>query len=184
MQPASAAAITSWAIGMRSRAPGRIWGVVMQPLKLVALDADDLEVMSAHLQDAVMLVRDMAYVPAQKRFAVITNRFDWENAIKNEAGADKQPYQRRRSALRFDRVLGTQLKGLRQSAASAVVELLAIRFEPAEEPEGHITLLFAGGGAIRLHVECIEAELRDLGPAWRAQSKPRHDEDTDERSAS
>ena len=156
----------------------------MQPLKLVALDKDDLEVLSAHLQDAVMRVEDMAYVPAQKRFAVIVNRFDWENAADANSSQRRRGYQRRRSALRFDRVLDTKVQGIEQSATSAVLELLAIQFEEAEEPEGYITLIFAGGGAIRMHVECIEAEMKDLGPAWRTKSKPEHAEGPDEQPES
>ena len=142
----------------------------MEPLKLVAMDAEDLQVLSAHLQDAVLQVGEMAYVPTRSRFAMVVNRFDWDSANKS---ADKT-IERRRAALRFERVLGAQLQNLKQRAESAVVELLAIQFEETKAPEGHITLVFAGGGAVRLHVECIEAELRDLGPAWRAKSRPRH----------
>ena len=150
----------------------------MQLLKLVALDKEDLEVISAHLQDAVMRVRDMTYLPSQKRFAAIANRFDWEGTLGAQ-DKPRQDYRRRRSALRFDRVLATKVHGIRQSAKNAVLELLTIQFEPGDEPEGFVTLIFAGGGAIRLHVECIEAELKDLGPTWRTDSKPEHDEDAD-----
>ena len=151
----------------------------MEPLKLVALDAEDLEVLSAHLQDAVLLVGDMAYVPKQKRFAVIVNRFDWEGATVS--GSEKN--ERRRAALRFERVMDAKLQNLKQKAASAVVELLAIRFEETSAPEGFITLIFAGGGAVRLQVECVEAELADLGPAWRAKSRPKHDIESDAEGA-
>lgn len=146
----------------------------MQLLKLAALDTEDLEVLSAHLQDAVMRVGDIAYVPGQMRFAMVLNRFDWESASGSEGG--KKRFERRRSALRFDRVLGAQIQGIRQSARNAVLELLAIQFEETDEPEGYVTLVFAGGAGIRLHVECIEAEMKDLGPVWRAKSKPEHGE--------
>jgi hypothetical protein len=149
----------------------------MQLLKLAALDTEDLEVLSAHLQDAVMRVGDVAYVPGQNRFAMVLNRFDWERASEGRGG--KKRYERRRSALRFDRVLGAQIQGIRQSARNAVLELLAIQFEATDEPEGYVTLVFAGDAAIRLHVECIEAEMKDLGPVWRAQSKPEHGEEAD-----
>jgi hypothetical protein len=149
----------------------------MQLLKLAALDTEDLEVLSAHLQDAVMRVGDVAYVPGQNRFAMVLNRFDWERASEGRGG--KKRYERRRSALRFDRVLGAQIQGIRQSARNAVLELLAIQFEATDEPEGYVTLVFAGDAAIRLHVECIEAEMKDLGPVWRAKSKPEHGEEAD-----
>jgi hypothetical protein len=141
----------------------------MSPLKLIALDASDLEVVSCHLQDAVVRTRDMTYLPSQKRFAAILNRFDWERAVKE---GDAQ-YQRRRAALRFDRVFGAQLKNLKPSG-DRVLALLAVRFEPADPPGGYVTLTFSGDASVMLHVECIEAELKDLGPVWRAHSKPNH----------
>ena len=75
---------------------------------------------------------------------------------------------------RFDRVLGAQIKSLKPSASDRVLSLLAVHFEPSEHPSGYVTLTFSGDASIRLQVECIEAELTDLGPAWKARSKPRH----------
>ncbi len=147
----------------------------LQPLKLLALDEEDLQILSAHLQDAVLRVEDIAFVPADKRFAIIANRFDWEGAVDGK-GARKKGFQRRRCALRFERVLGTQLQGVKQNAKNAVLELLAVQFEAQDKPEGHVTLVFAGGAAIRLHVECIEAEMRDLGPVWKTRLKPEHED--------
>jgi hypothetical protein len=141
------------------------------PLKLIALDEEDLEVVSSHLQDAVVRVGEMAYVPSRKRFAAVVNRFNWEKAL---AGGEAQANERRRTALRFDRVLGAQLKQLKPSATDRVLSLLAVRFEPKDHPGGFITLTFSGGASIRLQVECIEAELTDLGPAWRTRSRPQH----------
>ncbi|MGC1178334.1 MAG: DUF2948 family protein, partial [Methyloceanibacter sp.] len=104
-------------------------------------------------------------------FAAVVNRFNWEQAA---AGGSNQVNERRRAALRFDRVLGAQLKSLKPSAADRVLSLLAVRFEPSDHPSGYVTLTFSGDASIRLHVECIEAELTDLGPAWRARSRPQH----------
>ena len=140
-------------------------------LKLTALDADDLEVISAHLQDAVLLVGDMKFLPGESRFAAVVNRFDWQGA---DAGDRAKLYQRRRSGLRFDRVNSVKARNIRQDAGDAVLELLAVRFEAADGPAGRVTLVFAGGGAIRLDVECIEAALGDLGPAWRTENRPAH----------
>jgi hypothetical protein len=148
----------------------------MSTLKLVALDADDLKVVSAHLQDAVLKVADMAYVPRERRFAAIMNRFDWTTTL-----SDGKPDSatRRQAALRFERVLGAKVSGIDLKAGHEVLELLALQFEEVapEDPQGHVTLVFAGGGAVRLHVECIEAELKDLGPAWQARAVPRHPDD-------
>ena len=152
----------------------------MQQLKLLALDEEDLEVISAHLQDAVLRIDDIAYVPSENRFATIVNRFDWLEA--GDGAQRNKDFQRRRTALRFDRVLNAQFKGIKASAKNDVVELLAVQFEEADKPEGHITLVFAGGGAIRLHVECIEAEMRDMGPVWKTKNLPEH-EDGDEAAA-
>jgi hypothetical protein len=79
--------------------------------------------------------------------------------------------------VRFERVKAAQVQGIDLKQKDAVLELLAVTFEPGEEPSGTLTLLFAGGGAIRLQVECIEAELRDLGAAWKTRRKPRHASD-------
>jgi hypothetical protein len=145
----------------------------MEDLKLIALDADDLKILSCHLQDAVIRVGDMAYLKQDMRFAAVANRFDWEQAArKNDA-----TYRRRRSGLRFERVKSAKLHGIDLKQKNAILELLAITFEPGEEPSGVLTLSFAGGGAIRLEVECIEAELRDLGAAWRTRIKPEHASD-------
>lgn len=141
------------------------------PLKLVALDEEDLEVVSSHLQDAVVRVGEMAYLPSRKRFAAVLNRFNWEKAL---AGEEAQANERRRATLRFERVLGAQIKSLKPSSSDRVLSLLAVRFEPSEHPSGYVSLTFSGGASIRLHVECIEAELTDLGPAWIARSRPQH----------
>jgi hypothetical protein len=147
----------------------------MPDLKLIALDAEDLAVVSANLQDAVMKVADLAFLPREKRFAAVANRFDWVEAIEKEAVKDRR-YARRRAALRFERVLSAQVQGLDLKNKNAVTSLLTISFEPGDPPAGQVILRFADGGAIRLNVECIEAELRDLGPVWPAKSKPRHPE--------
>jgi Protein of unknown function (DUF2948) len=142
----------------------------MTPLKLLALDDDDLKIISCHLQDAVIRVGDMTFLPERKRFAAVLNRFDWECALESKSKDNR----RRRAALRFDRVFGAQLKGVRPDQQDKVLSLLAIRFEPGELPSGVIELAFSGDVSIRLQAECIEAELRDLGPVWPTKHRPRH----------
>ncbi|MFA5901333.1 MAG: DUF2948 family protein [Hyphomicrobium sp.] len=142
----------------------------MEDLKLIALDPEDLRVLSCHLQDAVFRVGDMAYLKPEMRFAAIVNRFDWERA--GEEGSDT--YERRRSGVRFERVKAARVQGLDLQQKDQVLALLALTFDAGDEPSGAITLHFAGGAAVRLEVECIEAELRDLGAAWRARSRPVH----------
>jgi hypothetical protein len=145
----------------------------MKELKLIALDAEDLAVLSAHLQDAVLRVGDMTYLKAERRFAALANRFDWEGAVSSPVSS-KQKFIRRRAGLRFERVLGAKVTGIELAKKDTVLSLLAVRFEPGDAPGGHVVLEFSGGAAIRLHVECIEAELKDLGAAWATRTKPDH----------
>ena len=150
----------------------------MPDLKLIALDAEDLGVISAHLQDAVLRVGDMVYLPSEKRFVAIANRFDWTEA--NAAENSKVGYQRRRAGIRFERVNTAKVQGVDFKDKRAALALLAVTFEPAAQadtPEGNVTLTFSGGAAIRLGVECIEVELKDLGAAWTAKRSPEHPED-------
>jgi hypothetical protein len=140
------------------------------PLKLMALDADDLSVMSAHMQDAAAKVADMAFLPAEKRFAMLVNRFDWLAAVG--AGVP----QRRRTGVHFDRVLKARVRGFDLEDKSRALNLLAVEFVEESAPAGTVTLYFSGDAAIQLEVECLEAAISDLGPAWPAGESPRHDE--------
>jgi len=142
----------------------------MNLLKLVALDEEDLEIVSAHVQDAVIRVGDIAFDGPAKRFALAMNRFAWET----KKGFFRPKYERRRSILHFDRVLSAQLHGISRAKTEDVLELLAIGFAGEEGPTGTIELLFSGDAAIRLDVEVIEARLTDTGSAWQASSRPIH----------
>jgi hypothetical protein len=141
-----------------------------QPLKLIALDAEDLSIVSAHAQDAVLLVGDMVYQPRERRFVAIANRFDWAQAVKSTEQL------RHRTAIRIEQVRAAKLQGIDLQAKNQALALLAIEFSGTgpETPDGQITLLFAGGAAIRLSVDCIEAQLEDLGAVWAARTKPDH----------
>lgn len=136
-----------------------------EPLKLIALDADDLSVISAHLQDAVLKRGDIAYLPAEKRFALALRRFDWEGAVQGQK-------RRRLAALHFERV--TAARSTKIAAGEAVLSLLAVTFAESDGPAGRVTLHFSDGAAIRLDVECIEAQMKDLGPIWEAVATPAH----------
>ncbi|MGD9669842.1 MAG: DUF2948 family protein [Hyphomicrobiaceae bacterium] len=150
----------------------------MLPLKLIALDAEDLAVISAHVQDAVVRVGDMAYLPREKRFAAVINRFDWVGVLTGAGTGHKPASERRRAGLRFERVLGARISGFSLSQKQNFLSVLAITFKAMgeDDPAGRIHIDFAGGGAIELTVECIEAELKDLGAVWRARSVPDHGE--------
>ncbi|KKC35291.1 hypothetical protein WH87_17035 [Devosia epidermidihirudinis] len=140
----------------------------MTDLKLIALDAEDLDVLSAHVQDAVVRVADMGYARADRRFALLMNRYDWETAKGRDKGL------RKRAALHFDAVQSVVTNGFDPASPEGVLNLLALTFHPVDGPAGIIELSFAGGGTVRLGVECLEARLADLGAAWAASAKPAH----------
>ena len=150
----------------------------MPDLKLIALDDDDLAVVSAHLQDAIVRSGDMTFLKHDKRFAAVCNRFDWE-AANATAGRKQATLARRRCGLRFERVLDAKVAGFDPSNKDAVLSLLAVSFEPRTAPAGYLTLLFSGGAAIRLEVECIEGEMKDLGAAWETARQPQHQDAAD-----
>lgn len=137
-------------------------------LRLLVQDAEDLEVLSAHLQDAVMRLGDLAFLPKQRRFAIILNRFCWEGCPEGEKGV------RMRAGLHFDGVLNVKAQGIGQNDPSAVIELLALKFTASGEVGGAVDLFFAGGARVRLEVECIDAQLRDLAGPWPAAARPEH----------
>ena len=140
---------------------------VADPLKLIAFDAEDLAVLSAHLQDAVLKIGDIVFLPAERRFALAVRRFDWDGV---QAGHTR----RRLTALHFERVTAARSTKIDAAAPDAVLNLLAITFGETQSPAGFVTLHFSDGGAIRLDVECVEAQMKDLGPVWEAASAPDH----------
>jgi hypothetical protein len=150
--------------------------MAMEELKLVALDSDDIKIVSAHLQDALVKIADIFWHPREHRFLMALNRFDWMNAADANGPKDRhsRDYRRCRTALRFERVVACKCRGLDQTNKDATLNLLAIEFVEREAPAGTITLTFSGGGAIRLEVECLEAELADLGEVFAAAGCPDH----------
>jgi hypothetical protein len=143
----------------------------LDQLKFAVLDEEDLEVVSAHLQDAVVKVADVLWRPSENRLVVALNRFDWESAQN-----DRPEYRRRRSALRFERVQSCKCRSLDPAGKDAVLNLLAVEFSETDTPSGTVSLIFSGGAILRLDVECLEAELVDLGAAWTAAKCPQHAE--------
>ena len=142
----------------------------MDQLKLLALDEEDLKVVSAHVQDAVMKVGDLDYAASSKLFVMPMYRFAWEA----EASASKPQPERRNAVLHFSRVLSAKVSGISRDKPEDVLSLLAVTFATTDAPAGTVGLVFSGGGAIRLEVECIEARLADLGGAWEATARPVH----------
>jgi hypothetical protein len=141
----------------------------MDLLRLVALDTEDIAVMSTHVQDSVVKIAEIMWRPTEKRAIIVLNRFDWESAQSPEP-----PYRRRHAALRFERVNGVRQRNIACGQKDAVLNLLAVEFDETDAPGGTVTLTFSGGAALRLDVECLEAELADLGPVWATAACPAH----------
>ncbi len=138
-----------------------------QALKLVALDREGLGVISAHVQNTCVKRVEMTWLPQQRRFLVAGMRYDW-------VGAKTGPEERVSSVLRFDRVLKVSHLGLNEISSDATLNLLAVTFEKTDPPAGIIILAFADGALVRLDVECVEVELRDMGLRVPAEACPGH----------
>ena len=136
------------------------------PLNLGALDADDLTVISSLAQDAVFPATEMKWDARKNRFALLLNRFRWEDG----PAPGKSP-ERVQSVLAFHTVQAVSTTGIDRRDADTVLSLLSITFEETEAPAGHILLTLAGDGAIRLTVEAIEATLKDVTKPYMAPSK-------------
>lgn len=129
-----------------------------QPLKLIALDPDDLAVISAHVQDACVHAADIIWRQDEKRLVVGMNRLDWEQALSGETSP-----RRLVAALRFDRVLACKSRNIDLASPERALDLVGIEFHAGEPPGGSALLLFSHGAALRLDLECLECELTDLG---------------------
>ena len=156
------------------------------PLKLRAHDVEDLDVISAILQDALVPLVDAAFRPHEKRFVLVANRFDWtkngdlqasapvnaapEGDAAFEDAADEPPFHRINCGICFDRVKAVRSRGIDLSDQEQILNLLAIKGE-----EGAVTLLFSGGGAIRLEVSLIRCHIEDLGESWPTRWRPDHE---------
>ena len=135
------------------------------PLNLGAFDPEDLAVLSSLAQDAVFPASEMAWHPKERRFALLINRFRWE-----DAGRDRHGAERVRSVLAVDNVLKVASQGIDRREAGMILSLLSVTFEPGEDGSGHVLLTLAGDGAIRLTVEALDVRLKDVTRPYRAPS--------------
>lgn len=138
---------------------------IIEPLRLLAEDGEDLAIMSAAIQDAILRPTDIRWERSARRLTISLSRFCWE------CGGTRVL-----AAMQFGDVLAVQSRGLPRLPDSPL-ELLALDFEPQEAPGGRVTLMFAGGGDLRLEVECLDAVLADLSDRWPARAAPSHPED-------
>lgn len=142
----------------------------MSGLKLLALDTEDLSVISTHMQDSVFKLKDVAFEPKHGQFTLSANRFVWESTEKKNL-----PPERCRSVVFLKRVSAVRSQSLNLADREQVLSLLAMRFTPnGDGPDGLVELALSGGGTIALDVECIEAQLTDVSGAWETSTKPHH----------
>lgn len=145
-----------------------------QPLRLAAQSADDLPVLAALVQDAVLPASELRYIRKSRRFAALVNRFRWED--RPAADRARRPYERVQSVLTIDDVTSAQLQGITPGDADMVLSLLTLGFAANDDGSGILTLTFAGDGAIRLGVECVNLTLADMTRPYIAPSRraPQH----------
>jgi hypothetical protein len=145
------------------------------PLHLKAEEADDVPVISALLQDAVFLAGDMLWEKGKRRFALLLNRFRWEDAGE---GPRRHPYERVRALLVAEDATGVASQGIDRSAKDTVLSLLSLAWEPGEDGIGRLILTLAGDGAVAVSAECLNLTLKDVTRPYAAPSgkAPAHPE--------
>lgn len=139
------------------------------PLNLGALDAEDLQVVSALVQDAVFPITEMTWRAKERRFAILLNRFRWED--RENAEQRRRDVERVQSLLVVDNVVKVSSQGVDRSDKDMILSVLSLEFEAEEESAGALTLTLAGDGAIRLSVEAMEVSLKDVTRPYLAPSK-------------
>ncbi len=139
-----------------------------RPAHLVAADEEDLKILAAMVQDSVLPVTEMRWDGARRRFALLLNRFRWEDRLAAERNG--RPYERVQSLLVINDVLHVASQGIDRSKTETVLSLLTIAFAPGEDGAGRLELTFAGDGALALDVECLDLTLRDVTRPYLAPS--------------
>ena len=132
-----------------------------RPLRLWATDADDLQVISTLCQDAVLPASEMRWIASERRFAMLVNRFRWE---------DRRSLERVRSVLVASDVLRVAGQGVVPGDGDTVLSLLSLAWEPADDVAGRLVLLFAGDGAVAVEAECLDLRLSDVTRPYAAPS--------------
>lgn len=140
-----------------------------KPLYLAALDGDDLGIMSALVQDAVFTMADMTYRAKRREFAILINRFRWED--RDAAARGGRGFERVRAILRFGDVLAVQSQGIDRAEADTVLSVLSLAFEPGADGMGRVVITLAGDGALGLQVEALDVVLRDVTRPYLAPSR-------------
>jgi len=139
-----------------------------QPLRLQVLDPEDLQIVATLVQDAVFTLADMSWQPAKRRFALLVNRFRWED--RQAAEKQRRSYERIRSMLVITDVLAVSSSGVDRRETDTIVSVLDVLFVPSADGAGRLELTLAGDGAIALEVECLDLQLSDVTKPYQAVS--------------
>ena len=151
------------------------------PLKVIARDAEDLAVVAACLQDALIPLNEMRYLPQERRFIMVANRFRWERAAKGseepapegdasfDSDEDFGALQRTNAGICIDRVLAVRSRNIDRSKPDDFLSVLSVQLDGNK-----LSFLFAGGGVIQIEIEALVLYLSDLGKAWPTQWQPEH----------
>lgn len=148
-----------------------------RPLRLMAVDADDLQVVSSLVQDAVFPASEIQWLPSERCFAVLLNRFRWEDVPQAERrGRD---FERAQAVLVVGDVVKVQSQGVQKGDPDTILSVLSLSFTPSEDGMGRLELTLAGDGAIALEVESLDVVLKDVTRPYVAPSKkaPGHPDD-------
>ncbi len=148
-----------------------------RPIYLAAMEGGSVPIVSALVQDAVFPITEMKYDKASREFALLLNRFRWEDKARAEARG--RPYERVQSVLRIGDVMKVSTLGIDRTDLETILSLLSLAWEEAEDGTGTLTLTLAGDGAIRLSVECLDLVLKDVTRPYIAPSRhaPEHPEE-------
>jgi hypothetical protein len=134
-------------------------------VRLAAEDSEDLTILSAQMQDALVRAADMRYLRKKRQFVLVANRFAWDAQPKQE---------RRRCGLSINSVLSAKQLGFSAVEPNTILALLSVTYHPEGEVGGHVLLTFSDGPSIRLTVECLDVQMADMGGGWPSQSTPQH----------
>ena len=141
-------------------------------LKLIALDKEDLEVISAHIQDSIVQIADIDWKPKENRFLIAMNRFLWEKEDRTKQ--HDKPFERCISVLHFNQVQAVKSRGIKQSEKEGLLSLLSVELVEPKPDCNLVVFKFAAGATIQLQVECVEAQFTDIGDPWATECKPKH----------
>jgi hypothetical protein len=139
-------------------------------LKLIGKNEEDLKIISAYLQDSVVIIKDIVFLKKNRTFIMILNRFMWEDVEKGVFRQNK----RVRCALKFEEVTKVQSKNINQKNKNKPLEYLAIKSSLISDNIFKIKIFFSGGGIITIISEVIEVTMGDLGKPWNVKYFPAH----------